>query len=135
MATAPFRAPDIPSAPDWVDRDDESLLDLRLCDLDLRLEQSALAADLDLLDRELEGAGLRFRPDAWFSTDWFTPHGVPGFAIPFYLAHPCLARMQCAMGAEVEGGPRSERMRLLRHETGHAIDNAYRHGRSTPTTW
>ncbi len=109
----------------WAALSDEALLDHRLCDLGLRVDDSALAVDLGRLDAELARAGLRFRPDVWLSTDWFTPHGVPGFAIPFYLAHPRLARLERAMGGDAEGATSGERMRLLRHETGHAIDNAY----------
>lgn len=115
-----------PRSPHWAQLDDAALLEVRLCDLGLRLESSPLAADLARLANELETAGLRFRPDAWLSTDWFTPHGVPGFAIPFFLAHPRLMRLERAMGGDAEGSARAERMRLLRHETGHAIDNAYR---------
>jgi hypothetical protein len=62
----------------------------------------------------------------WLSHDWFTPDGVPGFAVPFYLAHRRLARIEHRQMLEVEGGSHSSCMRLLRHETGHAIDNAYR---------
>lgn len=112
--------------PPWARASDEALLDLRLCDLGLRIETSPLVADLAQLDDDLSRAGLRFRPHVWLSTDWFTPHGVPGFAIPFFLAHPRLARLERAMGGDAEGVARTERMRLLRHETGHAIDNAYR---------
>jgi len=61
----------------------------------------------------------------WLSTEWFCPDGIPGFAIPFYLAHPRLCRLERSVMGEVEGGSRKWRMRILRHETGHAIDNAY----------
>ena len=126
LSEVPARGPFGDVTPLWTLLDDESLLDLRLCDLDLRVAESAVARDIEALRGELERAGLRFRPDVWFSTDWFTPHGVPGFAIPFYLAHPRLMALERAMAGEVEGAARGERMRLLRHETGHAIDNAYR---------
>jgi hypothetical protein len=62
----------------------------------------------------------------WLSTDWFSPDGVPGIAIPFYLAHPRLAKLEARQMLEVEGGNESECMRILRHEAGHAIDSAYR---------
>jgi hypothetical protein len=54
------------------------------------------------------------------------PDGVPGFAIPFYLAHPRLMRLERKYMREVEGGTDVECMRILRHEAGHAIDNAFR---------
>jgi hypothetical protein len=60
------------------------------------------------------------------SDDWFTPDGVTGFAVPFYLAHPRLVRLERKQMLEVEGGNRDWCMRILRHETGHAIDTAYR---------
>ena len=104
---------------------DGDLLDARLCDLPVAIDASPLRDDLAALRAELADAGLRFRPHVWLSTDWFSPHGVPGFALPFYLADPRLAALERRMGGEVEGARRAERMRLLRHETGHAIDDAY----------
>jgi len=58
--------------------------------------------------------------------DWFTPDGVPGIAIPFYMAHPRLQRLELNQMFEVEGGTTEWCMRILRHEAGHAIENAYR---------
>ena len=51
---------------------------------------------------------------------------MPGFAVPFYLAHPRLLRLERKMTGEVEGSNRNWQMRILRHEAGHAIDSAYR---------
>jgi len=50
---------------------------------------------------------------------------VPGVAIPFYLAHPRLAKLELAQMLEIEGGDETSCLRILRHEVGHAIDNAY----------
>jgi hypothetical protein len=47
-------------------------------------------------------------------------------AIPFYLAHPRLERLERAQMLEVEGGTPEWCMKILRHEAGHAIDNAYK---------
>ena len=110
----------------WDGWDDEKLLDLRLCDLDLSIDGSGLEDRLAELFRELEARGLRFRPHYWLSDEWFCPDGVPGMAIPFYLAHPRLARLEQSQMLEVEGGTREWCLRILRHETGHAIENAYR---------
>jgi hypothetical protein len=41
------------------------------------------------------------------------------------MAHPRLARLELAQMLEVEGGTPEWCMRILRHEAGHAIDNAY----------
>lgn len=110
----------------WEELPVEELLDVRLCDLDLRIEGTALEERIRALHDELERAGLRFRPYVWLSTDWFTPAGATGFAIPFFLAHPRLVRLEHRQMYEVEGGNRSWCMKLLRHETGHAIDHAHR---------
>jgi hypothetical protein len=113
-------------ASEWEHWDDEQLLDLRLCDLDLRVEGSVLEERVAQLYAELEASGLAFRPHHWLSDEWFTPDGVPGVAIPFYLAHPRLARLELTQMLEVEGGTHDWCLRILRHETGHAIENAYR---------
>jgi hypothetical protein len=113
----------------WVDYSDEELLDLRLCDLGVRIEGTRLENRIAQLHDELADRGLRFRPHCWLSDEWFTPDGVPGIAIPFYLAHPRLERLERKQMLEVEGGTKPWCMRILRHEAGHAIDNAYRLGR------
>jgi hypothetical protein len=105
---------------------DEALLDRRISRLGLRIEGTALAENLASLEHSLERAGLRFRPHVWLSTDWFSPEGVPGFAVPFYLAHPRLIALERRQMLEVEGSSRAACLRLLRHEAGHAIDHAYR---------
>ncbi|MEZ4270347.1 MAG: putative zinc-binding metallopeptidase [Myxococcota bacterium] len=62
----------------------------------------------------------------WLGEEWFCPAGIPGFAVPFYLAHPRLMRLERKMMLEAEGSNLSWCMKLLRHETGHAIQNAFR---------
>jgi hypothetical protein len=111
--------------PDWASLPDEKLLDLRICNLHLAIEGSYLEPQLQRLFGELEARGLRFRPHVWLSDEWFTPDGVPGIAVPFYLAHPRLARLEENQMLEIEGGTPEWCMRILRHEAGHAIDNAY----------
>lgn len=105
---------------------DAELLQLRLCDLPVRLGRSRVSRAMTRLRRELRARGIRFAPHVWLAEEWFSPDGVPGFAVPFYLAHPRLARLERAMTGQVEGGNSNWLMRILRHETGHAIDNAYR---------
>ncbi len=112
--------------PEWVTWSDEKLLEIRLCDLHLSVEGSFLDEQLNQLWTELESHHLRFRPHVWISNEWFTPDGIPGVAVPFYLAHPRLARLELHQMLEVEGGTPEWCLRILRHEAGHAIENAYR---------
>jgi hypothetical protein len=110
----------------WEKLTDSELLDLRLRDLGVRLEGTWIESCVKDLYAELERRGLRFRPHVWLSDDWFVPGDIPGIAIPFYLAHPRLMALERRQMLEVEGGTRSEMMKILRHECGHALDNAYR---------
>jgi Putative zinc-binding metallo-peptidase len=111
---------------DWASLSDEKLREVRMCDLKLSIEGTELEARIAQLNAELESRGLSFKPHYYLSDEWFTPDGVPGIAIPFYLAHPRLARLEKAEMLEVEGGDPVSCLRILRHEAGHAIDNAYR---------
>ncbi len=110
----------------WTKLTDEQLLDVRFCDLGLVLDRSPLQRYVERLYAELERRGIGFRPHCWLGEEWFSPDGVPGFALPFFLAHPRLRRLERRMLHEVEGGNRNWFMRIMRHEAGHAIDNAYR---------
>ena len=112
---------------DWESLPTEELLDVRLCDLGLKLADTWLEDCVARLREELDEAGLhRFRIHTWLSDEWCSPDDVPGIGIPFYLAHPRLLRLERQMMFEVEGGTRSECMRLLRHEAGHALQHAYK---------
>ncbi len=114
------------SEPAWAHWHDKDLLALRMCDLRLSIRRSPLDPHVRRLAAELKARGLRFRPYYWLSDDWYTPDGVPGIALPFYMAHPRLMRLEEAQMLEVEGGTPEWCMRILRHEAGHAIENAYR---------
>jgi len=111
--------------PDWASFGDEQLLAVRMCDLGLTMEGTDLEARIAQLNAELVTRGVTFQPHYWLSDEWFTPDGIPGIAIPFYLAHPRLTKLELAQMLEVEGGDPDSCLRILRHEAGHAIDNAY----------
>ena len=114
-------------APAWTRLPDQELLKLRFCDLGLRrIERAPLRSAVDRLYAELARRGIRFRPHIWLADEWFSPDGVPGIAVPFYLAHPRLERLERRMTHEVEGGNANWLMRILRHEAGHAVDTAFR---------
>jgi hypothetical protein len=109
----------------WEDYDDEELLALRFRDLRLRLRNCGAWPAIESLYSTLQRRGLRFRPHVWLAEEWFSPDGVPGVAVPFYLAHPRLGQIERRCMGEVEGGSRKWLTRILRHEAGHAIDTAY----------
>lgn len=116
----------IPVPVDWAQLDDEALLKWRLCDLKLSLRSSALQARIDRLGEELAASGLVFRPPCYLATEWLCPDRIPAIGVPFYLVHPRLIKLERALMLEAEGESESECMKLLRHETGHAINYAYR---------
>ena len=109
----------------WTSWPDERLLQLRLKDLEVTVEGTWLEGCLARLHDELEQRGLRIRPHAWMSDEWFSPDSTPGIAIPFYLAHPRLMRLERKMILDVEGGTAPECMRILRHEAGHVVQHSY----------
>jgi hypothetical protein len=109
----------------WTSWPDERLLQLRLRDLAVTVEGTWLERCLNAIHDELEQRGLRIRPHAWISDEWFSEESTPGIAIPFYLAHPRLMRLERKMMADVEGGTVPECMRILRHEAGHVVQHSY----------
>jgi len=111
---------------EWAQWPDQKLLDLKLCQLGVTIEGTPLETRISELHHELSARGLTFQPHYWLSAEWFSPDSVPGIAIPFYLAHPRLEKLERAQMLEVEGGTPEWCMKILRHEAGHAIDNAYR---------
>jgi len=119
-------ADDRVAPPEWASYSDDQLLQVRMCDLGVTLAGTDLELRIAQIGAELDARGLAFRPHYWLADEWFTPDGIPGVAVPFYLAHPRLARLELAQMLEVEGGDPESFLRILRHEVGHAIDNAYR---------
>ncbi len=113
----------------WSGYDYDELLELRFADLKIKLSETPLTYHIQQLYDELEYRGISFKPHCWLSDEWFSPDSIPGIAIPFYLAHPKLTKLEAKQVYEVEGGTDRSCMRLLRHEAGHAICTAYQLGR------
>jgi hypothetical protein len=109
----------------WANWTDERLLLLRFKDLGIKLEGTWVQDCVDELHGELEERGLRLKPHIWVSDEWFSPGGVSGFAVPFYLLHPRLMKLERTQLIEVEGGAHHECMKIMRHECGHAIQHGY----------
>jgi hypothetical protein len=114
-----------PLRDNWPELSDEQLLDVRMADLPLAIE-GTLASRIDQLRAELDTRGLRFPLHFYLSDEWFTPDGATAIAIPFYLAHSRVEKLEETQMLDVEGGEHEWCMRILRHEAGHAIDNAFR---------
>jgi hypothetical protein len=105
---------------------EEELQKLRICDLPLSIKGTWLENCIQQLYIELEAKGLIFKPECYLADEWLTPHNEPVIGIPFYLAHPTLIKLEKKMMLEAEGSTQPWCMKLLRHETGHAISYAYR---------
>jgi hypothetical protein len=110
----------------WADLPDEQLLDLRMCDLPIALAGSVMQGRIAELQAELDTRELKLAIHYYLAEEWFTPDGATSMAIPFYLTHPRLERLERAQMLEVEGGDYEWCMRILRHEAGHVVDNAYK---------
>src|SRR5690606_3281043 len=88
--------------------------------------QSWLAPLLKQVKEELKARGIAPFFHTWVAEEWFSPDGCPGIAIPYYLFLPSLIRLQKSYGLEVEGDTKAKALKLIRHEVGHAIENAWR---------
>ncbi len=117
--------PRTPLADNWPEWTDEQLLDLQMSQLPLTI-QGTLASRTDQLRQEISERGLNLPVHFYLADEWFTPDGSIAIAIPFYLAHPRFEKLEEAQMFEVEGGEHEWCMRILRHEAGHAIDNAFK---------
>jgi Putative zinc-binding metallo-peptidase len=115
-----------PQPTPWPSLRDDELLQKRICDLGVRIPGSELEGRVAQLYEELGAHGLAFRPACYLGDEWFSPAGSPAIAIPFYLAHPRLKTLEMHQMLQVEGGTPEWCQQLLRHESGHAIDHAYR---------
>lgn len=90
------------------------------------IKKSWLAPLVAQVQQELKARGINPFFHTWVADEWFSPDGCPGIAIPYYLFHPNLIRLQKMHGLEVEGATNKAALKLIRHEVGHAIENAWR---------
>ena len=109
----------------WSRLSEEKLLQVQLKDLKVTVEGTWLERCVRTLHEELDRRGIRFKPHVWISDEWFSPSDTPGIAIPFYLAHPRLMRLERKKIIDVEGATERDCMRILRHEAGHVVQLAY----------
>lgn len=104
----------------------EDLLISRIKDLHISIETSDIKHYIDKLYDELSQKGLIYHPKCYLTDEWGCPNEVPIIGIPFYLAHPKLKDLEKEFMYDAEGGTKKDFMKLLRHETGHAYNYAYR---------
>ncbi len=110
---------------EWVDFNDDQLLEKKISHLGLKLEGTELQPLIQQLYDELSHKGLVFHPPCHIGDEWFVPVGVPAIFVPFFLAHDRLRKLERKMILEVEGETPDWFMRLMRHEAAHAYAYAY----------
>jgi hypothetical protein len=104
---------------------DDELLQMRICDLKVKIEGSELESRIQKFHGELDARNILVKPICYLGDEWYCPEGCATIAIPFYLAHPRLKKLEEKMMMEVEGGTEAWCMRLLRHEMGHVLNHTY----------
>ncbi len=94
-----------------------------ISELNLKIEGTFLGKLVARLYGELDKKGILFKPKCYLTDTWGCPNKVPLIGIPFYYAHPTLARVEDEMRGDLED--EQELIMTLRHEAGHAINYAY----------
>jgi len=115
----------------WEKLPDEEILQMRVRDLCLQIQGSALETLIEKLYEELDVKGIAFHPPCYLADEWLCPDKIPIIGIPFFLAHPRLKNIEKKIMLEVEGGAEKPFMKLLRHECGHALNYAYKFYKKT----
>ena len=110
---------------------DEELLRMKIRDLGLSIQGSSIEPLIENLYEELDAKGIEFHPPCYLADEWLCPDGEPIIGIPFVLAHPRLMQIEQKMMYEVEGGTEASFMKFFRHETGHALNYAYKFYKKT----
>ncbi len=113
------------------DRISTRLLNKRICELKLDIDNSIVSTLTARLYKELNKASLaNFRPRVYIGDDWFCPENSMLISIPFFLLSPELQSIEKQQIGFIEGGTKAEAMRLLRHEAGHCFFHAYQFSKS-----
>jgi Putative zinc-binding metallo-peptidase len=101
-----------------------SLLETKIRDLGLKIEESPVETFVQQLYKELEQKKItKFRPGVYLTDEWGCPSGEPVIGIPFYLARTDIGQIE-RENNDLETD--RELMMYLRHEAGHAFNYAYR---------
>jgi len=97
----------------------QKFLTMKICDLELDIDES-MAQLFNRLKKELREHRILLWPDFYFGNEWGCVNKKISISIPFYLATPELKTLEgdVPMNEEI--------MKTLRHETGHAVNYAYK---------
>jgi len=97
----------------------QKFLTTRICDLELDVNEG-MANCFKRLRKELREHRILLWPDFYFGNEWGCVNKKISISIPFYLATPELRDL------EGEVPTNEEIVKILRHETGHAVNYAYK---------
>jgi len=86
---------------------------MRICDLKLKIPGPSSSLALKNFMLSSGKKAFLLKPICYLGDEWFCPEGSTTIAIPFYLAHPRLKKLEEKMMMEVEGGTEDWCMRLL----------------------
>lgn len=75
------------------DAKQQELLSRKISELPLKMEGTHLEGLIIQLYKELEAAGIAFKPNIYLSDNWGCPNEVPVIGIPFHLADPALCNL------------------------------------------
>jgi len=97
----------------------QKFLTTKICDLKLDVKGS-LDPSLERLKKELKEHRIPLSPDFYFGNEWGCVNKKISISIPFYLGTPELRDL------EGDTPTNEELIKTLRHETGHAVNYAYK---------
>lgn len=97
----------------------QKLLTTRVKDLKLNIEES-MKPYFDVLKKELKAKKIDPWPDFYFGNEWGCVDKTISICIPFYFANEELKTLE---GSTIT---QEELTKILRHETGHTINYAYK---------
>ncbi len=99
---------------------------IKISKLDLKITEK-IQSLLDFVQFELYSKDINFELDYYVSTEWFVADNSTSLAIPFYLLNEELINLESEnMYSEFEERSDIEILKIIRHEVGHAIDNAFK---------
>jgi hypothetical protein len=102
----------------------QALLSRKIAELPLKITSTHLEELILRLYKELDMAGISFKPGTYLSDGWGCPDRVPVIGIPFFLADSQLASLKAQItGSGIDDD--ATIMQLLRHEAGHAFNYAH----------